>query len=158
MSAVGGLLASVFVAPIAGSRRALPVYAAGGVLTGLSLVLVGLTPTFLLVFGPMFLMGLGTGAFQTLNSAVIVTESAPQYYGRVISQTSMAFGAFMLASLPVGLAADAFGERATLIVIGLLIIPWGGNIHPVHDFSFSESAARLADTADEVFVPHRVGV
>ena len=122
MSAVGGLLASVFVAPIAGSRRALPVYAAGGVLTGLSLVLVGLTPTFLLVFGPMFLMGLGTGAFQTLNSAVIVTESAPQYYGRVISQTSMAFGAFMLASLPVGLAADAFGERATLIVIGLLII------------------------------------
>ena len=105
MSAVGGLLASVFVAPIAGSRRALPVYAAGGVLTGLSLVLVGLTPTFLLVFGPMFLMGLGTGAFQTLNSAVIVTESAPQYYGRVISQTSMAFGAFMLASLPVGLAA-----------------------------------------------------
>ena len=111
VSAVGGLLASVFVAPIAGSRRALPVYAAGGVLTGLSLVLVGLTPTFLLVFGPMFLMGLGTGAFQTLNSAVIVTESEPQYYGRVISLTSMAFGAFMLASLPVGLAADAWGER-----------------------------------------------
>ncbi len=122
VSAVGGLLASVFVAPIAGSRRALPVYAAGGVLTGLSLVLVGLTPTFLLVFGPMFLMGLGTGAFQTLNSAVIVTESEPQYYGRVISLTSMAFGAFMLASLPVGLAADAWGERVTLIVIGMLII------------------------------------
>ena len=26
--------------------------------------------------------------------------------------------------------------------------------HPAHDFSVSESAARLADTADEVFVPH----
>lgn len=122
VSAVGGLIASLLVAPIAGSRRALPVYAAGGVLTGLSLVLTGLTPTFLLVFGPMFLMGLGTGAFQTLNSAVIVTESEPQYYGRVISLTSMAFGAFMLASLPVGLAADAFGERATLVAIGLLIV------------------------------------
>jgi MFS family permease len=122
VSAVGGLMASLLVAPIAGSRRALPVYAAGGVLTGLSLVLTGVTPTFLLVFGPMFLMGLGTGAFQTLNSAVIVTESEPQYYGRVISLTSMAFGAFMLASLPVGLAADAVGERATLVGIGVLIV------------------------------------
>ena len=28
--------------------------------------------------------------------------------------------------------------------------------HPAHDFSVSESTARLADTADEVFVPHRV--
>ena len=28
--------------------------------------------------------------------------------------------------------------------------------HPAHDFSVSESAARLADTADEVFVPHRL--
>ena len=27
--------------------------------------------------------------------------------------------------------------------------------HPAHDFSVSESAAHLADTADEVFVPHR---
>ena len=122
VSAVGGLIASVSVAQLAGSRRALPVYAAGGLLTGLSLVLTGLTPTFALVFVPMFLMGLGTGAFQTLNSAVIVTESQPQYYGRVISLTSMAFGGFMLVSLPVGLAADAFGERVTLIAIGLLIV------------------------------------
>jgi MFS family permease len=122
VSAVGGLVASLLVAPIAGSRRALPVYAAGGLLTGLALVLTGLTPTFLLVFGPMFLMGVGTGAFSTLNSAVIVTESEPRYYGRVISLTSMAFGAFMLAALPVGFAADTFGERATLVSLGLLIV------------------------------------
>ena len=121
VSAIGGLAASLLVAPIAGSRRALPVYAAGGLVTGLSLVLTGITPSFLLVFGPMLLMGVGTGAFMTLNSAVIVIESDPQYYGRVISLTAMAFGGFMLVSLPVGIAADAFGERATLVAIGLLI-------------------------------------
>ncbi len=121
-SAVGGLLASLAVAAIAGSPRALTIYASGAILGGVSLVLTGISPTYLLVYAPMFFFGLGTGAFQTLNSAVIVTESEPAYYGRVISLTSLAFAGFMLAGLPVGLAADFFGERATLVALGLLTL------------------------------------
>ena len=109
-NAAGGLAASLAVAGIAGSSRALLIYSLGALLTGVALILTGVSPNLLILFVPMFLTGLGTGAFQTLNSAVIIIESDPAYYGRVISLTSMAFAGFMLAGLPVGLAADAWGE------------------------------------------------
>lgn len=122
VSAVGGLAASLAVAGIAGSSRALLIYSLGALLTGVALILTGLSPNLLILFIPMFLIGLGTGAFQTLNSAVIIMESDPAYYGRVISLTSMAFAGFMLAGFPVGLAADAWGERVVLVAMGVLTI------------------------------------
>ena len=121
-NAVGGLVASLAVAGIAGSSRALPVYSLGALLTGVALIATGLSPTLSILFLSMFLTGLGTGAFQTLNSAVIVMESDPAYYGRVISLTSLAFAGFMLAGYPVGLAADAWGERMVLVAMGVATI------------------------------------
>ncbi|MDA0350938.1 MAG: MFS transporter [Chloroflexi bacterium] len=122
ISAVGGLAASLAVAGIASSPRALTIYSAGALLTGVALVFTGLAPSLAILFVPMFLTGLGTGAFQTLNSAVIVIESEPAYYGRVTSLTGLAFAGFMLAGYPVGLAADAFGERATTVVMGIATV------------------------------------
>ncbi len=121
-NAIGGLIASLAVASIAGSSRALTVYAAGGILGGIGLALTGLSPSFLIVLGPMLLFGVGLGAFQTLNSAIIVTESDPAFFGRVSSLTSLAFAGFLLVSFPVGLLADEIGERATLVILGLLSV------------------------------------
>ena len=118
VNAIGGLLASIAVASGAGSRRALAVYSVSGVLGGLGLILAGIAPTFLIVLLPMFVFGVGFGAFQTLNNAVIVTETDPDYFGRVTSLTFLAFAGFLIAALPVGLAADAIGERLTLVLLG----------------------------------------
>ncbi|MBT5773573.1 MAG: MFS transporter, partial [Dehalococcoidia bacterium] len=119
-NAVGGLLASLAVASIAGSPRALTVYSVSGVLGGLALILTGVAPTFTIVLLPMLLFGAGFGAFQTLNNAVIVTESDPDYFGRITSLTFLAFAGFLVAAYPVGLAADAIGERLTLVILGAL--------------------------------------
>ena len=89
-----------------------------GVLGGLGLILAGIAPTFLIVLLPMFVFGVGFGAFQTLNNAVIVTETEPDYFRRVTSLTFLAFAGFLIAALPVGLAADAIGERLTLVLLG----------------------------------------
>jgi MFS family permease len=150
VNAVGGLIASLAVASIAGSPKALKVYSAGALLTGAALVLTGLTPTFGFIFIPMLLTGIGTGAFQTLNGSVIVTEADPAYYGRVISLTSLAFSGFMLMGLPVGLAADRWGERPTLVVLGATVMILVAIISPIiaraphgvrHDEAPSEVAA-----------------
>jgi MFS family permease len=122
VSAAGGLLASLLVAPLAGSRHALALYSAMAVLMGLSLVLLGIAPSFALALVPIFLYGLGSGAFMTLNSAVIVMESEPQYYGRVSSLMMLAFAGFMLASFPVGLLADVIGEGNTLVLLGVVVV------------------------------------
>ena len=53
---------------------------------------------------------------------MIVLETEPAYYGRVTSLTSLAFAGFMLASFPVGVLADAIGERATLVALGIVNI------------------------------------
>ena len=151
ISAVGGLGASLFVAPLAGSRRALPVYSVLALATGLSLILLGLAPSFLIALVPMFLFGVASGGFQTLNSAVIVLESEPGYYGRVTSLTSLAFAGFMLAGLPVGLLADAVGERATLVALGVVTVLAVAVMAPV--IARAPSAAHVAARRDAARAP-----
>ena len=58
---------------------------------------------------------------MTLNGAVIVRLTDPAYFGRVMSLTMLAFGAFGLMGLPIGLLADAIGERATLSLQGAVV-------------------------------------
>ena len=41
--------------------------------------------------------------------------------GRVMSLTLLAFAGFMLTALPLGILADAFGERAVLAGMGLAV-------------------------------------
>ena len=69
----------------------------------------------------MFVAGIGTGGFQTLNGALLLRGTAPGYYGRVQSLTMLAFAGFGLVALPIGLIADAAGERETLIGMGTAV-------------------------------------
>ena len=116
--AAGGLFASVSVAGLADSSRAPFVYLVGGVTFGAGLVGTGFMPSLPLAMVTMFVAGVGTGAFQTLSGALILRGTAPGYFGRVQSLTMLAFAGFGLMALPVGFAADAMGERTTLITMG----------------------------------------
>lgn len=118
INAVGGLLASLGVASLADSPRAGSVYVVMALLFGGGLIASGLSPTFLVVGLMMFILGFGGGGFQTLNGAIVSHITDPAYFGRVVSLTFLAFAAFAVVALPVGLLADAIGERATLIVMG----------------------------------------
>jgi predicted MFS family arabinose efflux permease len=118
VSAVGGLTMSLLVAPLADSGRArffLQLNTAG---VGLALILTGLAPTFLVALVTMFGVGAASSGFQTLNSALVLREADPLYYGRVMSLMMLAWGFSGIAALPVGVLADAIGERGTLIVMG----------------------------------------
>jgi predicted MFS family arabinose efflux permease len=88
---------------------------------GLSLLLTGIAPTILLAAIAMFFVGLSSGAFQTLNNAVIVREASTEYYGRVMSLTMMAFALFGIVALPIGFIADEVGERPTLVAMGIAV-------------------------------------
>lgn len=119
--AAGGLTASLVVAGLADSPRALAVYSGAGMLFGVSLVLTAISPVLWVAVIPMFISGIGSGGFQTLNGAVVIRESDPKYFGRVMSLTMTGFALFGLAALPIGFIADAVGERATLAGMGVTI-------------------------------------
>ena len=121
VSAAGALAASLGVARFADSRHALRIYTAMGLLFGASLVGVALAPSYAAVVVAMIGVGAGSGGFQSLNSAVIVRETEPAFFGRVSSLSTLAFAGFGLMGLPVGLLADAIGERGALGLMGALV-------------------------------------
>ena len=121
LSAVGGLVASLGVARLADSPRAYLYFWAMGLLFGGSLIATAAASSVPMASLGMVGVGIGTGGFQTLNGAVVLRETEPAYYGRVMSLTLIAFGAFGLVGLPIGLLADAFGERLTLGGMGLTV-------------------------------------
>lgn len=137
-SAVGALSSSLAVAGSADSPRALSIFSGAGLLFGVALLGLAAVPSFPAAIGAMFLVGLGSGGFQSLSGAVIVHEAEPAYIGRVMSLTMLAFGFFGLMALPVGLLADAVGERGALaatgagvcVLIGLLRLQLAGQRAP----------------------------
>jgi MFS family permease len=121
-SAVGALLASVSVTRFGDSPRAHIIYTSLGCLFGVSLIGVAMAPSFLWVMVGMFGVGAGSGAFQTLNAAVIARVTQPAYMGRVMSLVILAFAGFGLMALPYGVLADWIGERQTLFAMGAAVL------------------------------------
>lgn len=121
VSAVGALTASLSVARFADSKYALPIYTAMALVFGVALLGLALAPNYLVVVIAMFAVGAGSGGFQSLNAAVIVRETDTVFFGRVTSLSALAFAGFGLMGLPIGLLADAVGERGALGFMGAAV-------------------------------------
>lgn len=121
-SAVGALSASLGVARLADSPRALVVYATCAFGFAASLLGLAAAPSYDVAAIAMLGAGVTSGGFQALNAAVIARRVEPVYIGRVMSLTLLAFAGFGLMALPYGVLADAVGERDTLYAMGALVL------------------------------------
>ncbi len=122
VSASGAVVASVSVARFADSARALPIYSVMAVMFGVGLVGLAWAPDLDGATACMFLVGVGSGGFQALNVAVIAKETEPEFMGRVMSLTMLAFAGFALIALPIGMLADRIGEQKTLTGMGVAVL------------------------------------
>jgi MFS family permease len=113
-SATGGLGASLVAARLADSRLAQPLFVAAAGIFATALAVLSSVPSYGVAAAAMLLVGTGFGGLQSLNGAVIVRACEPAYFGRVFSLTMLAFAGFGLMGLPIGLLADALGERGAL--------------------------------------------
>lgn len=116
-SAVGGLLVTLTTARFADSHRAVTLFMFMPFVLGVGLLSLFASPSYSVAVAAMLVVGVGFGGFQTLNAAVIVQSTEPAYFGRVFSLSMLAFAGVSLMSLPVGILADAIGERATLATL-----------------------------------------
>ena len=121
-SAIGAFATSLSVARFADTPNATRIYSWMAVGFGLTLMLLGLAPAFPAAIGAMIAVGATSGGFHALNGAVIARETETAYMGRVMSLTLMAFAGFSLTALPLGIAADAFGERVVLLSMGAAVL------------------------------------
>jgi MFS family permease len=120
-AAIGAFATAVTVSRFADSPRAIGIYSAMALAFGLALTALAAAPTFGAGIAAMVLVGAASGGFHALNGAVVARETEPAYMGRVLSLTFLAFAAFSLSALPLGLLADAFGERRVLFGMGISV-------------------------------------
>ena len=113
-SAAGGLGASLVAARLADTRFGQPLFVATAGIFAAALAALSSVSSYGGAAAAMLFVGTGFGGFQSLNGTVIVRGCEPAYFGRVFSLTMLAFAGFGLMGLPIGLLADALGERGVL--------------------------------------------
>jgi predicted MFS family arabinose efflux permease len=122
VSALGGFIVSLGAASMADSARATHLLGACNLVFGLSLVGLGVAPTFAVAAAVMLFLGAGASGFQVLNLAVALRAADVSYMGRVAALTMMASSLSSIMALPVGAAADQVGERPMLVAMGLAVL------------------------------------
>ena len=95
------------------AARSLLAFAFGG-----SVTLLGFASDFATGLGAILLVGACSAGFQSLNNALTLSFSASRYHGRVQSLTMLSWSLFGIASMPIGVVADAIGIRETLMIAG----------------------------------------
>ena len=121
VGALGGL-ATGFVVARSSLAQGPQIQVISGIGFGVGIIGLGIAPTFGLALGAAAVVGMGTSAFQSMNGTLALGLSAPAYHGRMQSLLGLGFSAFGLASLPLGLLADAIGLRQTLVGMGVVCV------------------------------------
>jgi predicted MFS family arabinose efflux permease len=122
VSAVGGVLATVWSANRTTSVGAGSLQTLLGFGFGTALVLIALAPVFALAVPAIVMIGFVATGFQVFNNTLALQQTDPEYHGRVQGLLMMSFGGFGVAALPLGALADAIGVRWTLLGMGLAAI------------------------------------
>lgn len=89
---------------------------------GLSLVGYGLAPNFWLAVILVAAVGFTSASFMALNNTLIMTNTEPRLYGRVMSVYLLTFGFAPAATIPAGWLADQIGGPATVAGSGVLVV------------------------------------
>ncbi len=100
-------------------------FAGGSCLACLALALFAGTTSFPFALALLVVTGLGTSAFGTMQSTIILTRSSPAMRGRAMGLLAMAIGSAPLGALETGLLVELIGApmavAANAGVCGLLV-------------------------------------
>lgn len=110
-----GAAVSVFLQPLFRSTRAQGLAFVLGALSGaVGLVAFSLSRTYAVSLALLFLVGLGTSSFGTMQSSLVLSRSAPSMRGRAMGMVTLAIGSAPVGALLVGAVADAFGVAVAI--------------------------------------------
>jgi predicted MFS family arabinose efflux permease len=81
-----------------------------------------LAPSFAIAISALFVVGATSSAYSSLNSAMLLANTAPRLYGRVASISFTTHASAPVFALPVAALADRFGGPPTVAAAGALAI------------------------------------
>jgi len=118
---VGALFGSIGVATMSTHARPAVVQLGLGIGFGLSLLVFALSPSYLLALALLVCVGATSAAYQALNNTLIMGNTEPRLYGRVMSVYMLTFAAMPLGTFPASWIADHVGVRATVAGCGFIV-------------------------------------
>ncbi len=120
--AVGSIVGSLLIAYFSMIRRKGLVLLLTGVGVGLGLLALGLSPWFWGAMAAQFFIGLCLDAYWAQNSAILMTATPPDKYGRVMAIVILSFSAAPFAALPAGFIAAWLGTGGAFALNGVLVM------------------------------------
>jgi MFS family permease len=121
MVGIGALCGSLSMAYFSRSRRKGRIQAAAGTVLGVGLLAFGIV-SGLKLFGAalaiLFVVGMATDFYSTINNTLILLNTDRELFGRVMSVYMMTWSLAPLAAAPFGTAMDHVGGALTMILIG----------------------------------------
>ena len=119
---VGGLIGSVFVAAIGGTRRKSLVLLYAGVFQGMMLFLLAGAPALQLAALAAGLVGFGNAIYVTINSTMFQLNSPPEMRGRVTSLYLLGQAFQPIGVAPLSVLADSVGIQIAVAGAGGILI------------------------------------
>jgi MFS family permease len=118
---VGALAGSLFVAAVTHHARPALFQLALGVAFGLGLVGFAMAPVFALAVACLMVVGFASASYTALNNTLLLSNTEPRLYGRVMSIYMFTFAVMPLGTMPAAWLADHIGGRATVAAGGLIV-------------------------------------
>jgi MFS family permease len=118
VTAVGAVIAALFIAARASGGSAIGTQVGAGLLFGTGVALLPFAPTYAVALAVVFCVGGASSVFQALNNSLVLGNTDFDYHGRVQSLLMLSFSGFGMAALPLGAMADAIGLHITMVVMG----------------------------------------
>ena len=119
---VGGLIGSVFVAAIGGTRRKSLLLLYAGVFQGMMLFLLAGAPALQLAALAAGLVGFGNAIYVTINSTMFQLNSPPEMRGRVTSLYLLGQAFQPIGVAPLSVLADSVGIQIAVAGAGGILI------------------------------------
>ncbi|MEZ5243463.1 MAG: MFS transporter [Acidimicrobiales bacterium] len=119
-AAIGAVSSSLFLANVA-TKRLTSLQFRAGVAFAISLAIFAAIPNYWGGVVIMIAVGGASSAYQAMNNSQALVIADVEYHGRVQSLLMLAFSGFGLMALPMGLIADTYGIRETMVLMSVLV-------------------------------------
>ncbi|MBW6484951.1 MAG: MFS transporter [Syntrophobacterales bacterium] len=117
----GAIAGSLAIASSVSLKRPGMVQLALGALLGTTLAIFAFSGSFYLALPMLFVIGIASSGYLSLNATLIMGRSERQYHGRVMSVYMLTFSALPLGNMLMSLLTDAFGVQAAVGTGGILL-------------------------------------
>lgn len=121
MMGVGALVGTLAIASLKESNRG-QLFLFTGILSGLGMLLISLTPSYYAAIWIVMLIGAGSAGTWSLAQVLIMSQIDPAYRGRVMSIFLMNWGFTPLTLIPAGIFAEQWGAQTVVIAAGTTVI------------------------------------